>query len=156
MLGTIQYAFGGERHEVELPRKFRAYVDLQLAVPVVFHVAFLCVAGLHPWYHLAVAVIGFMSTYRLALLELMPSTLALLVQRKIILRWEVARLVGIFLLAEFTARSGMVAQTRAERRCTLLVADCSFAFFLWLGWQLHKYGIECANGDYRLRRNRLF
>ncbi|KAF9977259.1 hypothetical protein BGZ73_006520 [Actinomortierella ambigua] len=147
MLGTIHRAFFGKSLAVELPRKFRAYVDLQLAVPVVFHVAFLCVMGLHPWYHLAAATIGFLSTYHLALLELMPSTPALFIHRKSILQREVARLLGIFLLAEFTARSGVVEQTRAERRCTLLVADCSFAFVLWLGWQLYKHGIDCANTD---------
>ncbi|KAG0244309.1 hypothetical protein BGW41_008073 [Actinomortierella wolfii] len=122
----------GDSHATELPRKFRAYVDLQLAVPVVFLVAFLCVMGLQPWYYAALVVLGTASTYHLSLLELMPSTPALFQQRKSILQREVARLLVNFFLAEFTARSGAMSLCIAR-----LTAACRT--------ELGRVGSRCSN-----------
>jgi len=125
------------KYDPVLPSKFNYYVFVHFTIVTVVGSALLAEGYkiLPLWQTQAICV-----TFLISLISL-----AKIMDAKTFgLKFELTRTLGIFLVAEFVARSGYYQQTYWERRSTLMVADTFFVSSLFLGWNMYKLGSDWA------------
>lgn len=126
-----------KKYDPALPSKFNYYIGIHFTIVMVVASALLAEGfKILPLWQTQLISILFLTTL---------ITLAKMMDAKTFgLKVELARTLGIFLMAEFVARSGYYTQTYWERRGTLMVADTYFVSSLFLGWNIYKLGSNWA------------